>query len=116
MSAATVAAATPAKPRKAPEGLPITPQRGVKKPVEDIKSGVIAQRQYVLKTPAPGVRIFTGAIKDLKPGTKFLSFHKTAAGHPPCGEWEVVAVITNGKITQGTAPEKVTRFAVNVIG
>ena len=99
---------------KVPEGLPILPQRGTKIEAKDCKSGVIAVRQYVGKVPAPGTRIFTGAIKDLKPGTKFATHHKT--NHAPCGEWQVVAVVTNGKVTQGAAPEKVTRFAVNVVG
>lgn len=118
MIAATVAAAiaragrTP-RPNAEPKGLPVTPQRG-KAEVKDVKSGVIAIRRA---DRSPAVRIFTsnGRLdKSWQPGTTFESHN--AKNLYPGGTWEVLAVIDNGQVTQGTAPHKPVRYWHYLIG
>jgi hypothetical protein len=112
---AATAANKPAAKRepKQPEGRPLVPVKGGKATIADTKAGVIAHRDAVNgQTKADRILIGEG-VATVKVGAAIVTHHgKNLA---PTGTWTVLAVIKDGAVASGKAPEGVKAFSVNTV-
>jgi hypothetical protein len=101
--------------QKAPQGVPIKPAGGSKVMIKDVKgTAVIMRRETVGTIKAPQTKIFTGeAAAKIKVGAELITHHLD--NKAPCGTFTCLAVIVDGEVKSGKAPEGVKAYAVNTI-